>query len=113
MEIFRRRENYKNPVRTAKRNFGAIGFLYLVLGMLMYNGDFDIRISISLLVGAVIVLVAAVLLHKRKMSGVYTGWLFVIIGLISTLINQAWISLVILSYIAYWNHKAQKELKSV
>lgn len=113
MEIFRRKDNYKNPVKTAKRNFFAIGLLYLVLGALMYNSDFDIRVSISLLVGALIVLAAAVLLNKRKMSGVYMGWLFVITGLISTLISKEWISLAIVAYIGYWNYKAQESLKSV
>jgi len=72
MEIFKRKENYANPVNTAKRNFFAIGFLYFILGGLFFNTK--PTISIVVIISALVVLTAAYLLGKNKIIGVYVGW---------------------------------------
>lgn len=108
MEIIKR--NYKNPIKTAQRNFLAIGLLYIILGFLFYSAKPEV--SLGILIAGVLVLIAAYFLGKRKMVGVYLGWVFVLFGVVSIFVNSAYISLIIVAYIGYWNYKASVAIKS-
>lgn len=109
MEIVKREENYRNPVKTAKINFLVIGVLYLILGFLFYTTNQ--RVGMVLFIVGIFVLVAAYLLNKQKMAGVYLGWLLVLVGILSSFIQFNFISLIIVAYIGYWNYKASVALK--
>ena len=65
MELIKRKENYANPANTAKKNFFAIGFLYIILGILFFTTK--PTVSVVILVAALVVLIAAYLLKNNKL----------------------------------------------
>ncbi len=112
MEIYKRPENYKDPINTAKSNFGALGFIYFVYALLTLFGPNRV-LTYTLLASCLLVIVSAYFISRRKIIGVYIAWLFIIFGIISGIMNGAWLSLLIVLYLAFWNYKAQQALKSV
>lgn len=109
MELYKRSENYKDPVKIAKRNFIALSFLYIVL-ILLFFGTRP-QIAYYLIPLAILLLVASYFLQKRSMAGVYLGWAFVILGVGASFLNGALLTLVIVAYLGYWNYKAAETLK--
>ncbi len=111
MELYKRKENYADPVSTAKKNFFALGILYLIISWIMYTKS-GIVASSNFIAIAILMVIASILLGKRNVVGTYLGWLYVIFGVVSTLMNGAWLSLIIAIYIGYWNLKAYSALKN-
>jgi hypothetical protein len=109
MEIFKRKENYANPVGTAKSNFAALAFLYIILSLLFFNAE--LRLSIVLLISALVMLISAYFLSKNKIIGVYFGWAFIIFGIVSVILNGTYAGILVLAYLAYWNQQAFTALK--
>ena len=69
-------------------------------------------VSVVILVAALVVLIAAYLLKNNKITGVYFGWFFVLLGLVSVVLSGTYVSILIVIYIGYWNQKAYSALKN-
>lgn len=118
MEIFKRKENYVNPVNTAKRNFIALGVLYAIASIMLFSLERSLAGTI-LVIATVHMFVIAYLLKRNNIMGAYLGWIFVILGLISLIVSAlrmgldmtSIIGLILTIYIAYWNQKALLALK--
>ena len=110
MEIFERKENLKNPVGTAQRNSLALSFLYIVIGLFFIG----IRLEIGMFIvsAGVLLLIIARLLGKRKIAGVYLGWIFVIFATAGSIYGGGLLNLLIVAYFGFWNYKAQQAIKS-
>ncbi len=111
MEIYKSKENHKDPVKTARSNYVALSFLYIVLSILLFFGAKS-KAVYYLFPSAIFLIVISYLLSKRRMIGIYLGWLFILIGVLSVFINGAWISLIVVAYLSYWNYKASENLKN-
>lgn len=109
MELFKSKENHKDPVKTARSNYFALGFFYVLLGVLFFGTKQNTAI-LFVLVG-IFLFYAGYLLSKRNILGIYLGWLFVIVGFVSAIFNGVLISLIVVAYLAYWNYKAGEVLK--
>lgn len=110
MKLYKKEEHYKDPVKTAKRNFFALGFLYIILGVFLL--PIQPVMGYTLLPLGVLLLIVAFLLGKKNVYGIYLGWLFVAFGSIVAFLSGALVSLLIVAYIAFWNYKAGQVLKS-
>lgn len=110
MKLYKREGNYKNPVKTAKRNSFALGFLYIILGVFFFSTQPVMGYTFVPL--GILLLIAAYLLGKKNIYGVYLGWAFVVFGSIMAFLNSALLSLLLVAYIAFWNYKAGQLLKN-
>lgn len=110
MELYKNKENHKNPVKTARANYNALAFIYTLFSILFFNTQ--PQLAYYLFPSAILLVIISYLLSKGKIIGIYLGWLFILLGTLATIIKGAWISLIILAYLAYWNHKAQEVMKS-
>lgn len=119
MELFKRKENYLNPVNTARRNFQALGFIYVVVGIILFANN-RTTAGLIIIAAALIMFVITYLLNKNKIQGSYLAWVVVIIAFLFSIMSvlkqgldgTSIISILILIYVAYWNHKAFTFLKS-
>ncbi len=109
MEAYKREENYKDPVRTTKSIYFVLGLLYVVLGAILFvSKPFVASVLIPL---GILLLVIAYLLSKRNILGIYLGWLFVVLGFIGAFLSSAFLSLLLVAYVAFWNYKADKAMR--
>lgn len=127
----------KDGTRYAKRSFDVLGFIYVIfavstlvpslalLDLLLFplkaslvglwSASSEGMMPYALLLTGIVLLVAGYLLSKRKIAGVYLGWLFVLVGAIVLFSNNIALNalpLLILTYIAYVNYRAHKTLRS-
>ncbi len=108
MEIYKRPENYKDPVNTAKSNFAALGFLYFIVALMFFASNR--MFAYIMLASCLLVMLSAYFLSRRKIAGVYVAWFFILFGIVDGLMSGAILSLLIVLYLAFWNYKAQKAL---
>ncbi len=111
MELYKREENYKNPVKTAKINYFALGFLYIIIGAILFISK-PIVGSVLIPLG-IFLFVIAYLLGKKNIFGIYLGWLFIAVGFILSFVNlslSSLVSFIIIAYLAFWNYKADKAM---
>ncbi|MEN9622127.1 MAG: hypothetical protein RLZZ67_561 [Candidatus Parcubacteria bacterium] len=113
MELYKRTENYANPVRTAMRNFFALGLLLVLASVFLYAQS-GMSPMIIFLAMAVLVFAAAMLLKKNKIMGVYFGWIYIVFAAVSFLLNGGggWLGIIVAAYAGYWNYKAYSTLKN-
>lgn len=110
MEVIKKN---KNPVRTAKRSFFALGLLYMIISAFFaffYTVSPE-TVIVAPIVG-VLVLIAAYLLSKKKMAGVYLGWVSLIIGTLTIPMYPPIMVFIIFAYVGYWNYKASVAIKN-
>ncbi len=109
MKLYKRDENYKNPIKTTKINFLVLGILYIILGIFFFPTK--IIIAYTLIPLGVLLLVAAYFLNKKSIYGVYVGWVFIILGTVAVFLNSQYSSILLIAYISFWNYKASKVFK--
>ena len=91
------------------RNFLALGIFYAIVGIVL----FKVRTTEAyVLFGfAVLLFVISYLFKKKNVTGIYIGWIFVLFGILSSIVSKNILSLIVVAYLAYWNHKASEVLK--
>src|SRR3989338_8230178 len=108
MELYKSKENHKDPVKTARSNYFALGFFYVLLGVLFFGTTQDAAIFLAL--AGFFFFYVGYLLSKRKILGVYLGWVVVVVGIGVALFKGVSLSLIVVAYLAYWNYKAEEIL---
>jgi hypothetical protein len=119
MEIIKRKENYKNPIVTAQKNFRALGIILTVIGLMFLLSGNNLG-GILVIAYGIFSFIIFLLLRKRNVWGVYLGWVYCLTAIFPTISNllkfkdlASIISLVITLYLLYWNYKAHQSFKNI
>lgn len=99
-----------DPVVLAKRNMYGIAIIQILAVVLMWNQR-SLGVLVPVLLMAIIFAFAAHLLSKRNIHGVYLSWFLIAVAAVLTVVNGAYLGLLIWIVVGQYNHKAQKALE--
>ncbi len=99
-----------DPAVLAKRNMYGIAVIQILAVALMWNQK-PLSVLLPVLLMAVIFAFAAHLLSKRNIQGVYLSWFLIVVAAVFTVVNGAYLGLLIWIVVGQYNHKAQKTLE--
>lgn len=124
-------QSTNDGTRLARRSFILLGIMYIIfavstlipslaivslftmplkmvlVGPIAFHST-SVAISYALLLTGLVLLVIGYLLRKRNIIGVYLGWLFILVGVV-TISSSTFLVLV---YLIYVNYRAHKTLRS-
>ncbi len=131
-------QSTKDGARLAKRAFIILGIIYIIfavsdlipslaiisllmlplkialVGTVAFSLSSSSMFIYAILLAGVFLLIAGHLIAKRNIMGVYLGWLFILVGVVTILgkISMNVIPLIVLMNLIYVNYRAHKTLQS-